>query len=386
MEVKIPPPFLKELRHLLASAIADFKAYDVPSLCARLGLADGTEEEAFQSKYKYASSRIASATPDHVFHIANQLLVEHDNFWLNEQVTKINELNAPHLSPLTRRKIISCLSEQGLSLDIPEIEILSRIWPIDGINAPDYSRENTMRDYLARHTVSFHDLSTKDVLEELGLLTCSNALVFRLIEQCVSPETRSPEAQKEIVEELDALLRPDGYTLVPTGKMSGYPLYGVKELQLGTPSDAAISQALAGFDPEQVHARWEAAIERRKYDPSGAITLARTLLEDVCKWILDEAGQHWDEQDDLPKLYRKLAKKLKLAPDDHTEKVFKQILGSCQSVVESLGSLRNKLGDAHSSGPKRSRPQQRHAHLAVNLAGAMATFLVETWKARKEQK
>lgn len=42
------------------------------------------------------------------------------------------------------------------------------------------------------------------------------------------------------------------------------------------------------------------------------------------------------EADDLPVLYRKLSEVLKLAPDDHTEQVFIQILGSCQSVVESL--------------------------------------------------
>ena len=51
-------------------------------------------------------------------------------------------------------------------------------------------------------------------------------------------------------------------------------------------------------------------------------------------------------------------------------------------MVESLGALRNKLGDAYSPGPKRARPQTRHAELAVNLAGAMAKFLVATWEAR----
>jgi hypothetical protein len=124
-------------------------------------------------------------------------------------------------------------------------------------------------------------------------------------------------------------------------------------------------------------------MERRATEPAGAITLARTLLEDVCKWILSEANETWKETDDLPALYRKLSKVLKLAPDEHTEAVFKQILGSCQSVVESLGALRNKLSDAHSSGPKRARPQPRHAELAVNLAGAMAMFLVATWEARQ---
>ena len=126
-------------------------------------------------------------------------------------------------------------------------------------------------------------------------------------------------------------------------------------------------------------------MERRENDPPGAITLARTLLEDVCKWIIDEAVQSWAEKDDLPVLYRKLAKILKLAPSEHTEEIFKQILGSCQSIVESLGSLRNKLSDAHSPGPKRARPAPRHAELAVNLSGTMATFLISTWKTRQSE-
>lgn len=159
----------------------------------------------------------------------------------------------------------------------------------------------------------------------------------------------------------------------------------MRPLALGAPSDDSISHVLAAFNPDGVHARWTAALERRSSDPSGAITLARTLLEDVCKWILNEAGEAWKDDDDLPVLYRKLAKVLKLAPDDHTEQVFKQILGSCQSVVESLGALRNKLGDAHSVGPKRARPAARHAQLAVNLSGTMAMFLIETWKARQSE-
>ena len=48
-----PPALAKELRHCLAAAISDFKAYDVPAVCKRLGLGDGTAEEAFSSKYKY---------------------------------------------------------------------------------------------------------------------------------------------------------------------------------------------------------------------------------------------------------------------------------------------------------------------------------------------
>ncbi len=100
------------------------------------------------------------------------------------------------------------------------------------------------------------------------------------------------------------------------------------------------------------------------------------------KWLLTKQQVPFDEKAELPALYRLVAENLNLAPDAHTENVFKRILGSCQSVVESLGTLRNKLSDAHSPGPLRARPQPRHAELAVNLAGAMATFLIATWEAR----
>jgi hypothetical protein len=64
-----------------------------------------------------------------------------------------------------------------------------------------------------------------------------------------------------------------------------------------------------------------------------------------------------------------------LAPHQHQEKLFKTMLGNCQSVVNSLGALRNKIGDAHGSGRRSIKPKPRHAELAVNLAGAMA----EAW-------
>ncbi|HEY3235218.1 MAG TPA: abortive infection family protein [Polyangiaceae bacterium] len=137
--------------------------------------------------------------------------------------------------------------------------------------------------------------------------------------------------------------------------------------------------AVTGLNWEEVQAVWQKALERKNSDPGGALTAARTLLESICKHILDEAGIPYPEKADLPKLYGLTANRLNLAPNQHTEETFRRILGGCHSVVEGLGSLRSKIGDAHAQGKKRVRPEPRHAELAVNLAGAMATFLVETW-------
>jgi hypothetical protein len=56
------------------------------------------------------------------------------------------------------------------------------------------------------------------------------------------------------------------------------------------PVDAVASDVLAAFDEPAVRAVWEKALARRKTDPEGAITAARTLLETICKHILEEAS------------------------------------------------------------------------------------------------
>jgi hypothetical protein len=150
-------------------------------------------------------------------------------------------------------------------------------------------------------------------------------------------------------------------------------------LEGGSPSDRIVSDSLQRLDVAEVHHIWMRALGRRTDDPAGAITSARTLLESTCKHILDGIGEPYDDGSDLPKLYRKTATTLNLSPDQHEEQVFRQVLGGCTAVVEGLGSIRNRLGDAHGKGRKAAKVSPRHAALAVNLAGAMATFLVDTW-------
>lgn len=162
------------------------------------------------------------------------------------------------------------------------------------------------------------------------------------------------------------------------------PLLDMLEAESRAPGDDTTSETLTAVDSDHVHEAWQKALDRRTTDPEGAITAARTLLESVCKHILDEQGVVYDDSVDLPKLYRLVASELNLAPSQHTEQVFKQILGGCQAVVEGLGAVRNKLSDAHGGGKYKVKPTSRHAELAVNLSGAMATFLVSTLEARSK--
>ncbi|QIE43950.1 abortive infection family protein (plasmid) [Rhodobacteraceae bacterium SC52] len=164
------------------------------------------------------------------------------------------------------------------------------------------------------------------------------------------------------------------------------PLLDFLEGRNRAPADQVSSSVLQSFDADGVHVVWEKALERRTSDPEGAITVARTLLETVSKRILDECGVGYTDKDDLPKLYANAAKALNLAPNQHTEEPIKAILGGAMNLVNGIGTLRNRMSDSHGRGGRLPvRPSPRHASLAVNTAGAIATFLVETFNAREDQ-
>jgi hypothetical protein len=157
------------------------------------------------------------------------------------------------------------------------------------------------------------------------------------------------------------------------------PAIEYAEGRRSSPADLPVEAGLASLDSVHIRDLWTKALQRRADDAEGAITAARALLESVCKLILDEAGDVYPDDAELRKLYSKTAQRLKLAPSQHTEQIFKQVLGGCQSVVEGIGAVRNRLSDAHGKGKRPVKPAARHAELVVNLAGAMSVFLAATW-------
>ena len=138
------------------------------------------------------------------------------------------------------------------------------------------------------------------------------------------------------------------------------------------------------FDEAHINSQWRKAIERQSSDPEAAITMARTLIESVLKYILDEQKTEYNDGAELPELYKTVAKSLNLAPEQHQEQIFRQILGGASSIVSGLGALRNKLGDAHGKSKTSVRPSARHSELAVNLAGSIAMFLFKTYNETRE--
>lgn len=377
------------LKAILIELVSHESALKVPDICRAIGLDEGETSEAMRSKARYVERRLSGQPAEVVFTAAERYLLESRDYYLAEALAKAKEVGSPVVSEHTRRRIVLYFDKHPLSTELEEMEVYRRAWPTTKMRTtgqPHGDADWTMDDELHKAMFIDQSWSTREALEALNIHTCSQQQFFHFVETVCSPVVQSEKAQDDIVMVFNQLLVGEGFKLHAERRASGSRVYRVKPTAVGSPSDTVISDVLMAFDPDRIHERWTEALERRSTNPEGAITLARTLLEDVSKWILTEANEPYTDKDDLPKLYSKLAKTLNLAPDAHSEQVFKQILGSCQQIVEQLGALRNRISDAHSPGPKRVRPKPRHAELAVNLSGTMATFLVSTWMEMKERK
>jgi hypothetical protein len=110
--------------------------------------------------------------------------------------------------------------------------------------------------------------------------------------------------QRRVVEELCGT---DDPQVSDNDRQKLLQILGSSPIQVAPPSPGKL-------DTQYISEAWDKARARRHDDPEGAITAARTLLESVCKHILDERGVEYGDNADLPKLYGLTSKELNLAP------------------------------------------------------------------------
>lgn len=149
-----------------------------------------------------------------------------------------------------------------------------------------------------------------------------------------------------------------------------------KTTTVGDEKDGDLTAVLSGFNVEQVNRSWRKALARKAKDPEGAITAARSMLESLCKHILDGRGTEYDRNGPLPTLFHEALQSLTLAPRQQTDRCLRQVLGNCQSIVNALASIRNELGDAHGKAAEDYIADPAHAEFTVNIAHAITIFIL----------
>ena len=125
---------------------------------------------------------------------------------------------------------------------------------------------------------------------------------------------------------------------------------------------------------------WTKAKGRAINDPDGAITASKTMIESLCKLILDDCGETYTNKDDFPVLYRKVIELLEFSPNAQTEPEYRKMMGACSQIINSISCIRNRESDSHASQKIADAIQAR---FIVNLAGSIALFLVELRKEKR---
>lgn len=117
-------------------------------------------------------------------------------------------------------------------------------------------------------------------------------------------------------------------------------------------------------------------------NPGLAFDLARTLIESLCRKVLDDRGIAYSRSDDLPALFNKVKHSglpfLPPAASGATEarRSLEQTLSGLGTAIQGICALRNHCGFAsHGSGGPRPIMERAQALLAADAADAILGFL-----------
>ena len=128
------------------------------------------------------------------------------------------------------------------------------------------------------------------------------------------------------------------------------------------------------------------AIEGAIHDqPAFVFDLAKSLVETICKTILEDLDVDYDINSDAPKLLKETLTQLRFFPSEHKSpstvtKSIKTTVNGLMTTVYGLCELRNREGMAHGREAFSSNLEPMQAILAASAADAVSSFL---WNVHK---
>ena len=141
------------------------------------------------------------------------------------------------------------------------------------------------------------------------------------------------------------------------------------------------SAILEGPIAESIELQIEAIENALESVPDFAFDLSKTLVESVCKTVLEDIGQPANPKWNTPKLVKETTNHLNLFPHNHLipekarESVVKTVGGMSQTI-QGLCEFRNNYGIAsHGRDAFSARLDLRQATLAAQAADTIVSFL-----------
>lgn len=232
MDLRLP---LETIRDAIADALwGAVRAQDLPVACVRLGLSDGTTDDAFRSKRTYVRARLRAHDGPALLGIAAKVLKEYQAPALKDLVSELTTHSQHRVSDLTRREVMKALDPlDPLFGDIPVFDGLESLAPNWRQPSATGVWDDTLKDDIDQHYVRNSDYSNFDLLEMCGALTCSQQRFFDLLEKLLDPTVRRGAEQASLAASLNELLGADGFHAVVVGQQSRHPIYRIQRMTGG---------------------------------------------------------------------------------------------------------------------------------------------------------
>jgi hypothetical protein len=299
------------------------------------------------------------------------------------------------ITAITRRDITDYIVSERINWAgrLEEPAFLQRIWPdLDSMPSTDHRFSTATRDIYQHRVYNPQDWEDDWVFDDprFGLRSGPDELFVEFLAQMLHPVVRSDRDEVERLRRvLNDFLEPDDWELVEVSQISGRPVFeGRRREALKKPTESLGVDGYERLDDPQVIRDHLRRIDRDlKGDPAGAVASSKELVETVCKTILDDYGVEYSTRDDLPDLYKKVQKVMKLNAeavpgDKRGSEAAVKALRALVTTIQSLAELRNAIGRGHGR-TTRSPAVSRHARLAFNSAVAVTEFLLDTWHVRR---
>lgn len=222
---------------------------------------------------------------------------------------------------------------------------------------------------------------TDDCLAEINQ---KNGVVgmTKVVERLLDPRdwVNKKELLVQLVNELNSVMSYDGHEVILDNAKGRY---FVRSTDKASPITQEMTKRIF-LEATSIHKDFERALSNANVDPEAAITSASSLIESICKAMLDEMGEAYPSNQDISHLFTKVAGKLDISPTVHAEQDVKRILGGLSNIVMGVGSLRTKLGTAHGRGKSHVSVDPAYARLAIGAASTASVFLLERFENYKK--
>ncbi|EAQ65746.1 hypothetical protein MED121_09278 [Marinomonas sp. MED121] len=134
------------------------------------------------------------------------------------------------------------------------------------------------------------------------------------------------------------------------------------------------------FDSKDVHQYWKDALDSIERNNLGnAFTLSRTMIEGVCKRVLNAKGKNTDSAKSLTSLSAEVISTLETGQFNQVNPIRKKTLKLLSNSVDAIETFRTQYGDAHDLNNKNIELEQHFARVTINIAGSASLFLVEEY-------